>query len=358
MSADLSGSFGTLTWLGFAFTLVRRMKRRPFATLLGVSALAGGWLASGAQATGARPGSVSRIGWLSPGREVSDEGLRGRRQLNEWLRRSGYDEGRNLFVERRYAEGDMARLPALAHELVQSDVDVIIALQNDATAAVRLATTRIPIVMLGGSLPVDSAGGGKTVQRPGNVTGIASIGMDSTARALQVLKEAAPSTRRVAVLLNNSAPGAWHFGPASDRMALSLGLQLEHFGVASTRDIGPSLRRIATRRADALFVVADPVIDARLPDVLGFARRFGLVSIGTERRFAEAGGMLCIEPDPVHLIERAVVFVDRILRGVQTQDLPLEQPARFALLVNLATATQMGRAIPRQLLQRADEVIE
>ena len=299
-----------------------------------------------------------RIGWLSPSLAESDEALTGRRLLHEWLRRSGYDEGRNLFVERRYAEGDITRLPALAQELVQSEVDLIIALRNDAIAAARQATTRIPIVMLGGTAPVD-LGFVASLARPGaNVTGVASVGIDGPTRVLQALKEAAPKTRRVAVLFDSRTPGALRFGPATDRLALSLGLQLEHFDVHRPQDIGPNLRRMVARRADALFVAGDPWLDPRLPEILAFARRHGLVSVGTTRQFAQAGGMLSVGPDRSHLIERSVAFADRILRGARPQDLPVEEPYRYALVVNLATAGLMGRELPRQLLQRADEVIE
>lgn len=317
-----------------------------------------GWLPFRARATGIRGAAALRIGWLSPSRAESDEALTGRRLLHEWLRRSGYDEGRNLFVERRYAEGDIARLPALAQDLVQMDVELVIALQNDAIAAARQATTRIPIVMLGGIAPVDQ-GFVESLSRPGtNVTGVASVGIDGPARALQALKEAAPTVRRVAVLFDARTPGAPRFGPATDRLALSLGLQLEQFDVRRPQDIGPNLRRIVARRADALFVAGDPVMELRLPDILAFARRHGLVSVGTTRQFAEAGGMLSVGPDRSHLIERSVAFADRILRGARPQDLPVEEPHRYALVVNLATAGQMGRELPRRLLQRADEVIE
>jgi putative ABC transport system substrate-binding protein len=334
------------------------MKRRPFATLLGASVLPAGWLVSQARATGGRAAAVLRIGWLSPSRAESDEALTGRRLLNKWLRRSGYDEGRNLFVERRYAEADAARLTALAQDLVQTEVDLIIALHNDAIAAARAATTRIPIVMLGGIDPVE-LGFVESLARPGaNVTGVASAGIDGPTRALQALKDAAPRTRRVAALLDSRTPGAPRLGPATDRLALSLGLQLEYFDVRRPQDIAPNLRRIASRRADALFVAGDPLLATRLPDILAFARRHGLVSVGTTRQFAEAGGMLSVAPDRSHLIERSVAFADRILRGARPQDLPVEEPTRYALVVNLATAGLMGLEVPRQLLQRADEVIE
>jgi putative ABC transport system substrate-binding protein len=187
---------------------------------------------------------------------------------------------------------------------------------------------------------------------------VASAGIDGPTRALQALKDAAPRTRRVAALLDSRTPGAPRLGPATDRLALSLGLQLEYFDVRRPQDIAPNLRRIAARRADALFVAGDPLLATRLPDILAFARRHGLVSVGTTRQFAEAGGMLSVAPDRSHLIERSVAFADRILRGARPQDLPVEEPTRYALVVNLATAGLMGLEVPRQLLQRADEVIE
>lgn len=334
------------------------MKRRPFATLLGLCLSAASGLAPHAWATGVRAGGVLRIGWLSPSRSESAEALRGRRLLHEWLRRSGYDEGRNLFVDRRYAEGDLTRMPALAQELVQAEVDLIVALQNDAIAAARKATTRIPIVMVGGTAPVDQ-GFVESLARPGtNVTGVASLGMDGPARALQVLKEAAPRTQRVAVLFNSRTPGGPGFGPATDRLALSLGLQLEPFDTGRMQDISPNLRRIAARRPDALYVAGDPLLAARLSEILAFARRQGLVSVGTDRQFAEAGGMLAVEPEHSHLIERTVAFADRIFRGSRPQDLPVEEPHRYTLVVNLVAAGLIGQDIPRQLLQRADEVIQ
>lgn len=334
------------------------MKRRPLVPWLACAAWSATCCLAQGGARAERGPALLRIGWLSPSREDSGEALQGRRLLHEWLRRAGYDEGRNLQVERRYAEGDLTRLPGLAQELVQADVDLIIALMNDAIAAARQATPRIPIVMLGGRAPVD-LGFVDSMARPGaNVTGVASVSGDAVARALQVLKEAVPSVRRVAVLFNGRHPGASRAGLVTDRMALSLGLQLEPFDIARAQDVGPSLRRIAVRRVDALLVVDDPVIDPRRPDILSFARRYGLVSIGTTRQFAEAGGMLGVGPDRAHLIERTVAFADRILRGSRPQDLPVEEPQRYALIVNLTTAGQIGRELPRQLLRRADEVIE
>ena len=334
------------------------MKRRDITSLLGVAVLALGGVGAGRAANGTPDKGVRRIGWLSPIKADSDQALQGRRLLYESMRRAGYDERANLVVERRYAEDDVSRLPALADELVRLEVELVIAAGNDAIAAARQAAHKIPIVMLGASLPVD-LGFVASLARPGaNVTGTAWALPETAGKLLQILKEAASAAVRVAVLSNPKSPGVQRFVAAADRAARGLGMQLDTYDVTRPQDIAPTLRRIATHRMDGLYVVGDPLVNTRLAEIATFALKQRLPSIGTSRAFVDVGGMLYYGPDIADLIERAVGHADRILRGARPADLPIEQPGKFELVVNLRTAQTLGRTIPPPMLARATEVIE
>ncbi len=334
------------------------MKRRTLTSLLGAAAL-GLASRSGALAGDARPGTgVRHIGWLSLNKADSDEALRGRRLLYELMRRAGYDERANLVVERRYAEGDVTRLPRLADELVRLEVELIIAVTNDPIAAARQATSKVAIVMLGASLPVD-VGFVASLARPGaNVTGTAWELPETAGKTLQVLKEAVPAAMRVAVLFNSKSPGVQRYGAATERAARALGMQIDTYDVTRAQDIVPTLKRIVAHRMDALYVIGDGVINSRLPEIAAFAIKHKLVSIGTSRRFVEAGGALYYGPDLEQLVERTVTHVDRILRGAKPAELPVEPPAKYELIVNLKTAAVLGLALAPAMLSRATEVIE
>ncbi len=347
-----------LTWPALALTLKRSMKRRVLTSLLGTAAVCLGATAPGFSARAGQEKGVRRIGWLSLAKGDSEEALRGRRLLYEATLRAGYDERANLVVERRYAEGDSTRLPALADELVRLEVELIIAVTNEPIAAARQATRKIPIVMLGASSPVDQ-GFVASLAHPGaNVTGTASDLPETAGRMLQVLKEAAPAVVRVAVLFNPKSPVAQRFGPVTERAARALGLQVDTYDATRPQDIAGSLKRIVAHRMDALYVVGDGVINSRLPDIAAFALKHKLVSIGSTRQFVEAGGMLYCGPDVGNMIERTVSHVERILKGAKPGELPVEQSARYELIVNQKTAQLLGRTVPQPMLLRANEVIE
>ena len=309
--------------------------------------------------SGNGPGKgVRRIGWLSLNKAESDIALQARRLLYESMRRAGYDERGNLVVERRYAEGDSSRLTALAEEIVRQEVELLIAVGNDAIAAALPVARKIPVVMLGASLPVD-LGFVASLARPGpHVTGTAWVLPETAGKLLLVLKEAVSTAVRVAVLSNPKSPGVPRYVAATERAARAAGMQLDTYDVSRPHDIGPTLKRIVAHRMDALYVIGDQVINPRLPEIAAHALKNKLASIGMSRAFVDAGGMLYYGPDLADQIERLTGQVDRILRGARPGDLPVELPGKYELVVNLRTANMLGRTIPQPVLMRATEVIE
>jgi putative ABC transport system substrate-binding protein len=354
----LSSTGWRLTCAGFTQTLKHAMKRRRLTSLLGAATLALGSAGPGiALGAGAGKG-VRRIGWLSLDKAESDLALQGRRLLYESMRRAGYDERANLIVERRYAEDDISRLTELADDIVRQDVELLIAVGNHAIAAALPVARKMPVVMLGASLPVD-LGFVVSLARPGaNVTGTAWVLPETAGKHLQVLKEAASTAVRVAVLSNPKSPGVQRYAAATERAARAWGMQVDTYDVSRSQDIGPALKRIVAHRMDGLYVIGDPVINPRLPDIATHALKHKLVSIGTSRAFVEAGGLLYYGPELADQVERLVRQVDRILRGARPADLPIEQPVVYELVVNLKTAHALGRTIPPPMLMRAAEVIE
>ena len=334
------------------------MKRRQLTSLFGTASLClgAGW--SDVAAGNGLSNGVRRIGWLSLVKADSEQALLGRRVFYEMMQRAGFDERNNLAVERRYAEGDATRLQALAEELVRMEVELIVAVTNEAIAAARQATRKIAIVMLGASSPVDLGFVASLAQPAGNVTGTASELPESAGRILQTLKEAAPGAVRVGLLFNPKAPGGQRYAAATERAARAFKMQIDTYDTPRAQDIPGALKRIVAHRMDALVVLSDGVVNTRLPEIASFALRNRLLTIGNSRQFTEAGGTLCFGPDIVGLLERTAYFVERILKGAKPAELPVEPPPRYDLVVNLRTALAMGRSIPPPMLLRATEVIE
>ncbi len=282
----------------------------------------------------------------------------GRLFILELLRRAGFEDGRNLSVEWRFAEGEAARLPALAEELVRLNVEVIIASFNNPIAAAKAATRSIPVVMLNALSPVEQ-GFVESLARPGgNVTGTAWSSPETVGKILQVLKEAAPRLTRVAILGNPEVTGGKSYSAAGERAAGTLGLSAQFFGATRPEEIAPALERIGASRAQALFAAFDTVLLAGMRDVATFALKKKLLSISTASPFVDAGGLLYYGPDFKELVERTVSYVVRILGGAKPADLPVELPSKYELIVNLKTARAIGHKIPPTLLARADRVIE
>jgi putative tryptophan/tyrosine transport system substrate-binding protein len=332
------------------------MNRRRVVAAIGAAGLAGHVAIPRAQLVGT---AMPRIGVLSfgtaPSGPVPDPNTGFRQRLREL---GLIEEGENLVTEWRFAEGEVARLDGLADELVRLKVELIVAFLNDSIAAAQRPTSTIPIVMFSAGVPVEVGFVASPARPRGIITGTAWAPTDTAAKILQILKEVAPGTARVASLSNPTTPGVQDYRAATMRAASALDMSLQHFDLAQPTDMTAALDRIAASRIDGLYVGVDAVVGNRLNEVVAFALRHKLVSIGTSRLFVDAGGALSCGPDVVVVAQRTVSFIDRILKGARPADLPVELPTKLELVINLRTAKALGLTIPQSLLLRADEVIE
>ena len=300
------------------------------------------------------PGKVYRIGYLAaipPPAHLWDALLDG-------LRERGYSEGRNLVFERRFSEGNAERFPEFAAEMVQLKVDCIIAITTPAALAVKHATTTIPVVM---TTAIDPVGAGlvASLARPGGtVTGNAILYAELSTKRLEFLKDVVPGLSRVVVLWNAANPAnasVWHETQAA---AGALGLLLHAQDVRGAQDFAGALARTAQARPDALLVLDDALIAMHRQQIAEFATQEHLPSVFAARESVVAGGLMSYGPSLPDLFRRAATYVDKILKGVKPADLPMEQPMKFELVINLKTAKALGITMPPSLLLLADEVIQ
>ena len=324
------------------------MDRRTFLAGTGAVLLAAP-LAAEAQPAG----KVWRIGILAPGIPQDPS----RSPLLQPLRDLGYVENQNLVVERRYAEGKIDRLPDLAAELVQLKVDVIFTVSTPGVQAAQKATRTIPIVFFGVSDPVGS-GVVLSLARPGaNVTGVSTQSLDLPGKGLQLLKEIMPRARRVAVLWNPSNSASAEALAEAERLAPSLNVKIMPVGISSPADAETALEVITRDRPDALQVQATaPMFELRRR-IMEFAASNRVPTVSFQREMAEAGGLMSYGPSQVDMYRRVAAYIDKILKGTNPADLPVEQPTKFELVINLKTAKALGLTIPPSVLGRADEVI-
>ena len=301
---------------------------------------------------------VARVGVLSVESPPSYDDA-GRAAFLAALKDLGWIEDRTLFLETRYAAGQSDRLPALAAELVRLKVDVIITFLNQETLAAQQATPSIPIVMFLGVYPVQ-AGFVSSLARPGgNITGT-TVGPVTGGKYRELLKEVIPNLTRVTVLLDPTFPGLAD-AMSRERVEVEgrkLGLTLTPIAVRRPDDVEQALARVAKERPGALWVVPVGPIAAHVQHVIAFATKERLPTIFPARFFVDAGGLMSYGYDRENLVRRSASYVDRILKGAQPADLPVEEPTKFELVINLKTAKALGLAIPPSLLQRADQVIE
>jgi putative ABC transport system substrate-binding protein len=300
----------------------------------------------------AQPVRVPRIGILRSG-APPDPFVEAFRQ---GLRELGYSEGQSIVIEYRWAEGRDERVPGLAADLVQLGVDVIVAGGSQALIAKR-ATTTIPIVMPVANDPV-AAGLVASLARPGgNVTGLAFLSEDLPGKWLELLKEALPGVSRVAVLWNPPTEAGQL--RVSDVAARSLGVRLQALKVERGDDLGRAFAEAKRGRAEALFVLSSPFFYAHRTRLVELAARHRLPTMYHQQEFVVgSGGLMSYGPNLRDLFRRAATYVDKILKGARPADLPVEQPTKFELIVNLKTARALGLTIPPTVLARADQVIE
>jgi putative tryptophan/tyrosine transport system substrate-binding protein len=320
------------------------MNRRHFIALVGGVAV---WSLS-AQAQ--QSDKVWRIGFIAHRHERFYEPLFGQ------LRELGYEEGRNLIVERRYAQGHADRFQEFADEMVRLNVDVIIVVTTPAAQAAKRATTTIPIVH---PAVIDPVGTGlvASLARPGgNLTGLAIAELG--AKRLEVLKEVIPRLSNGAVLWNAANPANAVAWKETDNAARMLAVTLQSHEVQDVNDFEGAFARIAQQRPDFLYVLQDALMLGHRRQIIDFANQNRLPSMFVGKEWVEEGGLMCYGVRLPEWYRRAASYVDKILRGVKPADLPVEQPTLFELVFNLKTAKTIGVTIPPALISRADEVIE
>jgi len=278
-------------------------------------------------------------------------------QLREGLQQAGYTEGRDVVIEWRSASGDSTRARELAADLVQRKVEVIVVTGTVAAQAVKRATSAIPIVMAVVADPVGSGLVANLAHPGGNVTGLSMMATDLGAKRLQLLKEAIPRVARVAVLWNPDTP--FHAGVVEDLKAVAplLAIELSVVGVQTPEDFSPAFSAVRRVHAQALYVIEDTLFFTHRAMLVRLASEARLPVIYGERHFADAGGLMSYGTNFGDLMRRSAGYVDRILKGAKPGDLPIEQPTKFELVVNLKTANTLGLSIPESILLRADEVI-
>ncbi|MEO8142692.1 MAG: ABC transporter substrate-binding protein [Betaproteobacteria bacterium] len=329
-----------------------RDRRRQF--LIAASAL----LVAPGAALAQQAQKVRRIGILSLSVSTSEQTQWAKLTFASWMRNAGYEEGRNLAIEWRYAEGDVSRLPALAEELARLNVDLIMASFNDAIAAAKRATRSIPIVMFNSINPVEQ-GFVESLPRPGgNITGTAWSAPEVSGKILQVLHEAAPRATRIALIGNTAMPGVHEYGAAAVQGASTMGMKTQVFPVARPEELPKVLEQVAAFKPQALDIGIDTVLAGGIRDIVAFTQKHKLPAVANVSLFTDAGGLLSYGPDLRELGERTAGYVAKILDGAKPADLPVQLPTKFELVVNLKTAKRIGLRIPQSILLRADRVIE
>jgi ABC-type uncharacterized transport system substrate-binding protein len=325
------------------------MKRREFITLLGGAAA---WpLAAGAQ----QPGKLAIIGFLGAG------------TLSSWshrvasfvqrLRELGWIEGRTIAIEYRWVEGSTERLPDVAAEFARLKVDVIVTAGTPAAIAAKQATSVIPIVFATAGDPVGNGIVASLARPGGNVTGLSVQDTDLTGKRLELLRELLPRLSRLAILTNIGNPVHILQRDEVRAMARTLGVEVVTLEIRRAEDIVPSFETLKNG-ADAIYIPADPLIFSKLIRINTLVLGARLPTMHSSREYVEAGGLMSYGPNFPDLFRRAADYVDKILHGEKPANLPVEQPTKFDLVINLTTAKALGLTIPPTLLARADEVIE
>jgi putative ABC transport system substrate-binding protein len=300
---------------------------------------------------------IARIGFLSAV-SASTITIVGRMEaFRQGLRELGYVEGKNILIDYRYADGKQDRLRELATDLVRLKVDVIVSGGPTATRPAKEATTTIPIVMGFDNDPVGS-GFVTSLARPGkNITGLSTLHPEISGKQLEILKEIIPKLARVAVLGNWAQPGNTEALREVKSAAGTLGLELQHLEIRTAGDIEPAFQEASKRRADAILVLANPVVINQQAQFIRLAAKNRLAAVYSQPEFVDAGGFLSYTASFSDLFRRAATYVDKILKGANPAELPVEQPRKFEFVINLKTAKQIGLTIPPNVLARADRVI-
>jgi putative tryptophan/tyrosine transport system substrate-binding protein len=319
--------------------------------LLGVVLLAVAVIADAQQ-----PKKIYRIGYLS-GIDAATHSTRSD-TFRQTLRELGYIEGQNIIIEYRYAEGKLDRLPELAAELVRLKVDIVLSSAPPPTRAAKSATATIPIVMAFDDDPVRN-GFVATLARPGgNITGLSSLAPEISGKQLELLKEIVPQLARLALIATSTLPIHAQMLKETQAAARAIGVKLQYLDVLTAEDIETVFRAASSGRADAVLVRGGPLLNSHRIQIIDLAIKSRLPAMHTTVAFVEDGGLMTYTASQNDLNRRAATYVDKILKGAKPADLPVQQPTKFELVINLKTAKQIGLIIPPNVLARADRVIK
>jgi len=325
-------------------------RRRFLATSLA------GALAAPRAARAQQTGSMHRIGFLSGS---SFEGAKALvEEFHRGLRERGHVEGQSIHIEYRWAEGKSDRLPGLVAELISLKVELIVAAASPAARAAYQATRAIPIVIVGVGNPVQLGLAASLARPGGTVTGLTSYGPDLTAKQLELLMQAIPEMKRLAVLWTPA--NALHAGALRqlEQLTQSRRVQMQPLKIVGPEDFQDAFRSAAVRGATAVWVVGDPMFLLHPAELAKFAMEFRLPTSFFGRAHVEAGGLMAYGPDSRHMYRQAATYVDKILKGAKPAELPIEEPTKFELVINAKTAKALGLTIPPSLLLRANQLIE
>jgi putative ABC transport system substrate-binding protein len=323
------------------------VRRREFITLLGGAAA---W-PLGARA---QQPKVWRIGFLAPAPPT-------RAMLNAFrdgLRERGYVEGQNLSIDVRWPQGPFEHNPDLAAELARSNVDVIVAWASPAVIAARRATSTIPIVMAGIGDPVGYGGIASLARPGGNVTGVSLMAPDLSGKLVELLVEIVPGTNRIGVVHNPNNPGATVIMRETEKAIRALGLEFEVIEASVLEEFERAFGRLSTKGVKGVVLAADPSVIEHGAKIAELAQKARLPTVFQRRENVEAGGLLSYGASLNEVLRHTAFYVYRILKGARPDELPVEQPTKFELVINLNTAKALGLDLPPTLLARADEVIE
>ena len=326
------------------------MERRTFLAIV-----AGGLLAAPLAVEAQHTGKVYRVGFLWDSPAVWPHALEGFRQ---GLRDLGWVEGKNIVVEYRWAEGHFDRLPSLAEELVRLKVDVIVAPTSIYAGAAKRATSTIPVVFASHADPIGSGHVASLARPGGNITGLTVMMSETSAKSLELLKEAVPGLSRVAIVWDPATPSHRPALDAVETRGRALGLQVQTLAVRGATEFDGAFATIVRERARGVLVLSTPLFIGEARRLAELAMNHKLPTMLGPREHVEAGGLLSYGPDRADLYRRAAIYVDKILKGANPAELPVQQATRFELVINLKTAKSLRLTIPQSLLRRADEVIQ
>jgi putative tryptophan/tyrosine transport system substrate-binding protein len=303
---------------------------------------------------------IYKVGRLSAGSPTDPLSNASYDAFREGLRELGWIEGSNIVLENRWPSEPGSRAVDLAAELVRLKVDVIVAVGSPLTQAAKQATSAIPIVMSGTGADPVAAGFVSSLGRPGgNITGLSMLSTELSGKRLELLKEMVPSLGRVAVLRNPKFPAVAIQSKETEEAAKSLGLQLQAWEVRSPEEMDSAFVSMSKAATSGLIVFSDPVLlERNRASIITLARKYRVPTVYPWRNYVEEGGLASYSANLLDMHRRAATYVDKILKGAMPGDLPVEQPTKFELVINLKTAKQIGLAVPQSVLARADKVIK